>query len=83
MRQKERQELGKEGSGIILKNVHGTDCQGKAFRLTGLALASRAGHSVSAGPQGEGPPSLYGRLCQCSRLLAGFVLRRDAALGSL
>lgn len=56
---------------------------GKAFRLTGLALAGQAGHSVSAGPEGEGPPSLYGLLCQCSRLLAGLVLRRDAALGSL
>lgn len=74
--EKERQELGKEGSEIILKNAHGTDCQGKAYRLPGLALTGQAGRSPERGAEGKG-------VTFSIRPLAAFLLCRDAVLGSL
>lgn len=53
-RERETQELGKEESGIILKNVQGTDSQDKAFRRTGLALTDRAGHAPEHWSKGRG-----------------------------
>lgn len=52
--ERETQELGKEESGIILKNVHGTDSQDKAFRCTGLTLTDQAGHAAEHWPKGRG-----------------------------